>query len=182
MTPDPNAQEVALKTAWQRLRALLKVRVWLGEVVRPTELQATLLWAGIVGVLGALASVGFRRTTSVVHWMFTAQTEAGLAESFAHLPLWQRVITPAIGGALAGLVIHFGSRITPRQSTTDYMEAIVVGDGIISFRRSIIKSLSALFTVASGGSIGREGPLVQLSSMLASLVGRWRRWSTTRYS
>ncbi len=180
MQSGPDVSGAPVKAALQWLRALLRVRLWLGEVIRPSELQATLFWAGVVGVLGALASVAFREMTSLVHWMLTAQKGVGFAESFAHLPPWQRVITPAIGGMLAGLVIHFGSRIAPRQSTTDYMEAIVVGDGVISFRRSMIKSLSALFSVASGGSIGREGPLVQLSSMLASLVGRWRCWSTSR--
>jgi chloride channel protein, CIC family len=43
-----------------------------------------------------------------------------------------------------------------------------------------VKSLSALFTNASGGSIGREGPLVQLSAMVASLAGRLQRWTTPR--
>lgn len=180
MEADPDASGAAAKPVRQWLRTLLKVRVWLGEVIRPNELQITLFWAGVVGILGALASVGFRKLTAVVHWALTAQTGTGFAESFAHLPSWQRVVTPAVGGALAGLVIHYGSRLTPRQTTTDYMEAIVLGDGVISFRRSMVKSLSALFSVASGGSIGREGPLVQLSSMLASLVGRWQRWSTTR--
>ncbi len=37
-----------------------------------------------------------------------------------------------------------------------------------------------MFTIAAGGSIGREGPLVQLSSLVASIAGRWRKWSTPR--
>ena len=56
------------------------------------------------------------------------------------------------------------------------MEAVVVGSGNISISASIVKSLSALFTISTGGSIGREGPLVQLSSLMASLVGRFRRF------
>ncbi|HEV3099257.1 MAG TPA: ClcB-like voltage-gated chloride channel protein, partial [Candidatus Udaeobacter sp.] len=64
--------------------------------------------------------------------------------------------------------------------TTDYMEAVVLGDGKIAARRTLLKCLSALFTIASGGSIGREGPLVQLSALAASLAGRIRKWSTPR--
>ena len=60
------------------------------------------------------------------------------------------------------------------------MEAVVLGDGKISTRRTIVKCLSALFTIASGGSIGREGPLVQLSSVIASGFGRLQKWSTPR--
>jgi CIC family chloride channel protein len=60
------------------------------------------------------------------------------------------------------------------------MEAVVLGDGKISTRRTFAKSLSALFTIASGGSIGREGPLVQLSSVIASAFGRLQHWTTPR--
>jgi CIC family chloride channel protein len=60
------------------------------------------------------------------------------------------------------------------------MEAIVLGDGKISASRSLVKSASAMFSIASGGSIGREGPMVQLSSLIASLIGRMRNWSTPR--
>lgn len=52
------------------------------------------------------------------------------------------------------------------------MEAVVVGDGNLSVRASLVKCLSALFSGSSGGSIGREGPLVQLSSLVASAAGR----------
>src|SRR4029077_15542200 len=47
-------------------------------------------------------------------------------------------------------------------------------------RRTLVKSLSALFTIASGGSIGREGPLVQIASVIASAFGRIQSWSTPR--
>src|ERR1700751_923473 len=54
------------------------------------------------------------------------------------------------------------------------MEAGVVGNGIISLRASVVKTSSALFSISTGASIGREGPLVQISSLVASLVGRLR--------
>ncbi len=52
------------------------------------------------------------------------------------------------------------------------MAAVAVGDGWISVRHSLVKSLSSLFTVASGGSIGREGAMVQLAAMVGSALGR----------
>jgi CIC family chloride channel protein len=60
------------------------------------------------------------------------------------------------------------------------MEAVVLGDGHLSFRSSLTKILSSMFSITSGASIGREGPMVQLSALLASLVGRTRRWSIAR--
>jgi CIC family chloride channel protein len=154
---------------------LLKLRLWTTEHLRPGQLQITLFWAGIIGVLGATASVAFRYLTSLVQSLLTGHNN-GLVETFSDLKWWQALLIPTFGGLLAGATLYFGARLKSRtKSSTDYMEAIVIGDGVVSARQSLVKSLSALFTIASGGSIGREGPLVQLSAMLASLLGRMQR-------
>jgi len=151
---------------------LLKLRLWVTEHLRPGYLQITLFWAGVIGVLGASASVAFRYLTGIVQSMLTGQNN-GLVETFTNLKPWQALMVPTAGGVLAGVTLYFGARLKSRtKSSTDYMEAIVIGDGIVSSRQSLVKSLSALFTISSGGSIGREGPLVQLSAMVASLIGR----------
>ena len=165
-----------LSSGRRRLQWWLSLIEWL----RPTELQITLVLAGLTGFLGALASLTFRHATEVVHWVFTGSWGAGLSESFTRLPWWQRILVPTVGGAAAGLVLMFTARFVKKQRTTDYMEAVVIGDGILSVRQSLLKSLSALFSISSGASIGREGPLVQLSAMLASAIGRIMRVSSPR--
>jgi chloride channel protein, CIC family len=159
------------------LRRLLRLKVWLVEHLRLSERHLTLIWAALIGVLGALASEGFRKATELLHSVATGSS-SGIITSFAKLPWWQRLTVPTVGGLLAGLTLWFGNRLFAsirQKTTTDYMEAIVVGSGIISVRASIVKSVSALFSISTGTSIGREGPLVQLSSLVASLVGRVRR-------
>ncbi|MEP7250467.1 MAG: ClcB-like voltage-gated chloride channel protein [Spartobacteria bacterium] len=158
----------------------LKWWVWVTEVIRPSDLQVTLAWAGLIGFGGALTSIGFRYATSALHKLLTGSASGGFVESFSTLAWWQRLTIPAVGGLLAGLVLYLGMRWRGDVTTTDYMEAVVLGDGKISTRRSLVKCLSAMFTIASGGSIGREGPLVQLSSLVASVAGRLRHWSTPR--
>jgi chloride channel protein, CIC family len=170
------ATDKSTERGW--LLPLLKLRVWFSEVVHPTDLQVTLVWAGAIGFFGALSSIAFRQLTQGLHWLFTHRA-GGYVESFAHLFWWQRLLIPTLGGLLAGLTIFFGTRLT-RKSSTDYMEAIVLGDGVISSRSSIVKCLSAMFSIASGASIGREGPLVQLSAMIASLIGRMQKIPTVR--
>ncbi|HWB61224.1 MAG TPA: chloride channel protein, partial [Chthoniobacteraceae bacterium] len=169
------AEEQPIKSTWQI--KLLKVRVWVSERVQPSELQVMLFWAGVIGFAGGVSSVVFRKLSQGMHWVFTGQT-GGLVETFEHLVWWQRLIVPAIGGGLAGFTLYLGTRISSRKSSTDYMEAIALGDGIVPARLSLVKCLSAMFTIASGGSIGREGPLVQLAAMLASLLGRVRKIPT----
>jgi chloride channel protein, CIC family len=161
------------------LRRLLIAKVWLVERFRLSERQVTLIWAGFIGLLGALVSEGFRRATSLIHYLLTG-SELSVSLSFAQLPPWQRVAIPTLGGVLAGFTLWLGNKYLAgirQKTTTDYMEAVVVGSGNISVSASLVKSLSALFTISTGGSIGREGPLVQLSSLMASLVGRFRRFS-----
>ncbi|HEY2139200.1 MAG TPA: ClcB-like voltage-gated chloride channel protein [Chthoniobacterales bacterium] len=158
----------------------LRFWVWFRERAHPSDLQVTLFWAGVVGFCGAVCSIAFRYATSIVHKVATGSSTPGLVESFAHLPPLLRLVIPALGGLVAGFVLYFGRRFHGEVVTTDYMEAVVLGDGRISARRSLVKCLSALFTIASGGSIGREGPLVQLSSLSASLAGRLQNWSAPR--
>jgi CIC family chloride channel protein len=54
-----------------------------------------------------------------------------------------------IGGIAAGLVLHYGARLVDRRRSVDYMEAVVVGDGTIAARPTLIRSLSSLLTIGS---------------------------------
>src|SRR5208283_3103888 len=57
--------------------------------------------------------------------------------------------------------------------SVDYMEAVAVGNGQLSGRAVLLQVASSFFTIGSGGSIGREGPMVQLAATLASQLGQW---------
>ncbi len=139
-----NAGRQASGLNLQTLRRL-KFWVWFQEWIRPTELQVTLIWAGIIGFAGAVCSIAYRVGTSFIHKILTGSSASGLVESFTELPLWGRLVVPAIGGLIAGAIIHFGSRFHGQVTTTDYMEAVVLGDGKISARRSLVKSSFCAF-------------------------------------
>lgn len=153
-----------------RLMRLLRWRVWIAEKLQPSEWQITLFWAGLVGIAGALASIGFREGVSLLHHYFTG-SDAGVVDSFRELSIWQRLAVPAAGGLMAGLILLLGQRIAKGGSTTDYMEVLALGNGRVPARASLIKSLSAMFYIAAGGSVGKEGPMVQLSSVAGSFIG-----------
>lgn len=161
---------------YQRLLRLLRWRLWIIEKLRPSPWQETLCWAAVAGVLGALAALAFRGGVDLIHSLLTGTTD-GMVDSFRELAWWQRLSIPAVGGLMAGLVLLFGRRLHPGQSSTDYMEAILIGSGQLPVRASLVKSTAAMFSIASGGSIGREGPLVQLAAVAASWLGGWRKMS-----
>jgi chloride channel protein, CIC family len=167
----PSSDSGAAVKSW--LQWSRRGRMWVTGLLEPSEWHGTLFWAGLVGFLGALASIAFREALSWLHLWVTGSA-AGLVASFQLLPPWRRLVTPALGGLAAGAILLLGTRIARGASTTDYLEAILIGDGRVSSRSSLVKSLAALFSIASGSSIGREGPMVQLSAMVASLAGRLR--------
>ena len=159
---------------------LLKLRLWLSALVRPRELQVTLFWAGLVGFVGGLTSSMFGKGILVVQWMLTGQV-GGLVDTAIALDMWwQRLLIPSVGALGAGLVLYVGSRFARGQSSSDYMEALVLGDGILPPRPTLIKCGSSLLSIGSGGSIGREGPMVQLAAMSASWLGQLLRLPTPR--
>lgn len=158
---------------------LLRLRLWVTERMRPGEAQITLFWAGLVGILGGLSTQLFRAACDLVQWTFTGRV-GSLVETSQALPAWHRMLVPAIGGLAAGLVLHFGVRFARGRTAPDYMEAVVIGDGVVRSRPTLVRVVSSTFSIGSGGSIGREGPMVQLSAMLASLVGRRTNLSRPR--
>ena len=164
------------KLLLERMLRLLRWRVWVQEKLQPTEWQITLLWAGFAGFLGALSSLVFQGLAEGAHQLLTG-SNAGVVESMKQLPWWAVLALPAVGGLLAGIVLMLGKHLTKGQSSTDYMEAISIGSGQVPIRASLVKSAAALFSIGSGGSIGREGPMVQLAAVMASFIGRWRQFT-----
>jgi chloride channel protein, CIC family len=134
------------------------------------DLAGIVFWAALVGFCGALASVGFREGVRLLEIIFTGQSTS-LVHAASALRWWHRALVPIVGAVIAGWILHMAGRALRSARAVDYMEAVIVGDGRIGFRSTLSGSLSSLFTIASGGSIGREGPMVQLAAMLGSRLG-----------
>jgi CIC family chloride channel protein len=153
------------------LHTALKARRWLRREWRFSDFHGILLWAGLVGFSAALVTAAFRQAIAFLTASFTGKSGYFVEVAMA-LPPWQRVLIPTLGSLIAGLILQFGSRLLPKRPVSDYMEAVAVGDGFLSIRATLVKCTSSLFTIASGGSIGREGAMVQLSALAGSILGR----------
>ena len=152
---------------------ILAVRMKWREIFCVSEWSVLLLWAVPVGLLGALATELFRWALFEADRLVLGQG-GGLVAIAVHLPPWLRVLVPTVGGLLAGglLTVAVARRSTTPEPKSDYMEATVLGNGCIPVRPSLVRSGSSLISIASGGSIGREGSMVQLAALSASLLGR----------
>lgn len=156
----------------QTLRQRLAGYVWL------SDLPAMLAWAVLAGVLGAFATIAFHEGMGVIQQWVTGESGSivGVTQS---LPWYGRLLFPALGALAAGCLLWVASTIKGG-SHSDYMEAVAIGDGRLSIRRGLLRSLSSLFSVASGGSIGREGAMVHLGALAASAIGRFTSFGTAR--
>jgi len=154
------------------LSSRLKDYAWL------SDLPAMLFWAALVGVLAALATLAFYQGMYFILSLVGGHS-GSVVQTMQGLPWYGRLLLPAAGGVVAGCLLHWSEKHGSR-ATSDYMEAVAIGDGRLSISQGLLRSLSSLFTVVSGGSIGREGAMVHLGAMGASIVGRLARLDTTR--
>jgi len=153
------------------LSFLLRLRTRAQAVFRLSEAHTMLLWAVVTGVLGALATIAFRRCIELIQWTLSGQAK-GFVEMARALPWTVRLWLPAAGGLIAGGILVLSQRRTKGPANSDYMEAIAIGDGVVPVWQSAWRSVSSLFTIGFGGSIGREGPMVQLAALAGSVIGR----------
>ena len=135
-----------------------------------------LLWAALIGLVGALATVAFHEGMALTERLAT-QHPGSLVSAAEALPPWRRAITPALGGIVAGLFLWLAQRAAKGRKQLDYLEAIAVGDGRQDVRGTLLHTLSSLCTIGSGGSIGREGAMVQLAAATGSWIGRIGRFT-----
>lgn len=149
------------------------------EYLRFNEETFHLILAGGVGVIGGLVNLLFFYANQLFK-LTVLGTRQDLVEVAEALPLWARLSVPVAGGLVAGLVLYWGLRLAGPQRSTNMLEVIVAGNGRLPFRSALVKALSSLITISSGGSIGREGAISQLSATLASKWGQLAHWHPYR--
>ncbi len=94
---------------------------------------------------------------------------------------WLRtLLVPAAGAFLVGLIVHFFSQEAKGHGVPEVMEAIALKNGVIRPRVVFSKAIASAITIASGGSVGREGPIVQIGSAIGSTIGQVFRLSRRR--
>ena len=152
--------------------------MWRGQLTNLFA-QRTLFVAALIGALAALATIGFREGIFLVERVIFGPND-GLVGVATRLVWWQRLVSPAIGGVVAGLILEYARRQPDFRTGGDYMEAVVLGNGELGVKPSVLRAISATATIASGGAIGREGPMVQLAALAGSLIGRWTKMPIPR--
>lgn len=116
----------------------------------------------------ALFAVGFR--ASLAGWYQSVFAEDNVVSAIVRLPWWLRIAVPTAGGFAAGVVARW--RQPTSQGVSNVMEAVVLGRVTLSLRTTVSRVTSSALAIASGMSIGREGPLIEFGGSLGAAVGR----------
>ncbi|HTQ06269.1 MAG TPA: chloride channel protein [Polyangiaceae bacterium] len=119
--------------------------------------------------LGAAAfAIVFRAALSA---LFAAAANAhDVVSAMKHFPWWLRLVAPCAGGLCAGLLGMLVTRSRGGRGVGEVMEAVVLGKVRLPMRVTLVKSLASFCAIASGGSIGREGPLIQFGGACGKFV------------
>ncbi|MEA2102605.1 MAG: chloride channel protein [Thermodesulfobacteriota bacterium] len=142
------------------------------ERIRSNENLIMVFLAAVVGVLGGYGAVGFRLLIDFFHMCFYGGYTGGFLDRLLCLPWYMKIIPPVIGGALTGPIIYFFAREAKGHGVPEVMEAVALKGGIIRKRVVAVKSIVSAITIGSGGSVGREGPIVQIGSAIGSAFGQ----------
>ena len=145
---------------------------WLDATIqrfRNSEFASGATLAVTVGILAGLGSVAFRWLIGFFQNLFFD----GGAEILGFMGQYHVILLPAFGGLLVGLLIHFTrANETRGHGVPEVMEAVSNAGGRIRTRVAIVKTLASSICIGSGGSVGREGPIVQIGSTVGSALGQ----------
>lgn len=139
-------------------------------------------------VIGAGAGVGavvFRWCIQTFTHLFSGHADyaAVPGASNPHVP-WLGpyfvLLAPVLGGLLYGPLVNRFAKEARGHGVPEVMLAVAQRGGRISPKVAVVKTLASALTIGSGGSVGREGPIVQIGSALGSTLGRVTRLAEAR--
>jgi CIC family chloride channel protein len=180
MGPEPDTYKRFFATTRHFLRQHWQKALRVREKLWLSEEALHLVMAGVVGSMGGVINVLFYLSVEKVQALLVGHPGQNIVEVAEKMPLGWRCVTPALGGLAAGAVLFWGLRLAGKQRTTNLLEVVVAGDGRLPLRSGIIRAVSSIMSIGSGGSIGREGGITQLSATAASKWGQIAGWQPYR--
>jgi CIC family chloride channel protein len=132
-----------------------------------------ILPACVTGILAGCGAIAFAELIAFVQKLALGSSDLPL-RILPHLAWYHIAVVPAVGGFAVALVTFFAQE-TRGHGVSEVIEAVVLQGGRIRPRVALIQSLASALTIGTGGSVGREGPMVQIGAALGSTVGQiWR--------
>ncbi|HYG61054.1 MAG TPA: chloride channel protein [Thermoanaerobaculia bacterium] len=122
---------------------------------------------GLMGVIAGLLGAAVHALIDILQALLW-RSPGPVVEAAREVPRWLVVAAPATGGVLVGLIAWAFRRQVGGGGMAALIEAVALSGGKVPPKPVLANALAAVATVGSGGSLGREGPMIRLGAMISS--------------
>lgn len=140
--------------------------------VRLTETQVMAIMAFVVGIGSGFGAVGFRKLIDLFTWLFFSALGPHLQSLLGGGRIYL-LILPALGALIFSPLIRFFAPEARGHGVPEVMVAVALQGGRMRPAVVVVKAVASALNIGSGGSVGREGPIVQIGSALGSSIGQY---------
>lgn len=148
-----------LSSAWKLLRQK-----------GPSQVQFWLL-ALVIGIVSGAAALGFRKGIEWLQATLYGTKDLAHLHSFAStLPWYWILFLPALGGLVVGVILNWFTNDGRVRTVADVIEGAALWEGRVEKRAGIGSALASFITLSTGGSTGREGPVVHMAGVVSSWI------------
>jgi len=144
------------------------------ERAKLTEHTFMIIIALIIGLLAGFSAIGIRALIEGISDL-SFSGNGSFLENVIAAPWYLKILAPVIGALFFGPMIYFWAPEAKGHGVPEVMQAILQKGGKIRPRVALIKALASAITIGTGGSVGREGPIVQIGSSIGSSIGQFFR-------
>src|SRR4030095_6734764 len=137
-----------------------------------------LLLAAAAGLSGGAGAIAFRWLTHRLTALLMGTPD--VVRGAEGLPIWARVLMPAAGGVVGGLIARFFFGEKSLSGISHMIEVVSLGRRTVRTGPSLARGASSIAVISSGGSEGREGPIIQIGAAFASKLARSLQLSPER--
>ena len=137
--------------------------------LRTSSASYFLIFSILVGIGGGFGAIFFRWLIHEFQVLFFEKGEniLGFAGQY------YIILIPAIGGLIIGPMIYFFAKEAKGHGVPEVISAMILQGGKIRLRVPIVKAIASSICIGSGGSVGREGPIIQIGSAIGSAIGQF---------
>ncbi|MBU3030460.1 chloride channel protein [Paracoccus marinaquae] len=165
-----------LDGGWHRRlwRRLLRRGLRALQIMRkhgPNQVEFWLL-ALLIGIAAGFAALTFRLGIGALQRLIYGADDLSLATVASSLPWYWVLIVPVFGGLVVGLILDRFTGDGRVRAVADVIEDAALEGGRVEIREGLASAAASLITLGTGGSSGREGPVVHLAGVVSTAVAR----------
>ncbi|WP_298933182.1 chloride channel protein [uncultured Ruegeria sp.] len=136
----------------------------------PSQIQFWFI-ALVIGIAAGFMALGFRKAIRALQaYVYETEDILLLHSHVEKLPWFLILITPIFGGLIVGVILNKFTDDGRVRSVADVIEGSAVTDGRVETKAGIASFFASLITLSTGGSTGREGPVVHMAGVISTWV------------